>query len=255
MLMHDPAHAAVLVDFDGTLACIQDEPETVAPWPGVPEVLAALSRRYAVVAVVSGRPAAFLVKVLGPEVRVSALYGLESVVPGTDGRIAVAPDAQRWASVVAAQADRLEAEAPAGVFVERKGLCLTVHYRTAPQQANWVEQAVHGAADRSGLAVHPAKQSLELRPPVAADKGSAVIELAAGCAAVCYMGDDVGDLPAFTALDAWSTDGVATFKVVVRSSELDRDVEGAADLIVDGPAGAFAFLQSLASGELPSTDT
>ncbi len=42
--------------------------------------------------------------------------------------------------------------------------------------------------------------SWELRPPVPTDKGTVVTELAAGLAAVCFVGDDTGDLPAFEAL-------------------------------------------------------
>jgi trehalose 6-phosphate phosphatase len=252
-LVHDPDHAAVLIDFDGTLAAIDDDPAAVVPWPGVPELLAALTRRFAVAAVVSGRPAAFLVGALGTEVRISGLYGLESVDPGTDGRVDVAAGAGRWGSVVAAEADRLEADAPPGVFVERKGLSLTVHYRNAPDEEPAVEQAVREAASRSGLDVHRAKRSLELRPPVPADKGSVVADLAAGCAAVCYVGDDVGDLPAFAALDTLSAEGVTTLKVVVYSTELDPEVEAAADLTVDGPEGAVAFLEALSKGEAPDT--
>ena len=87
--------------------------------------------------------------------------------------------------------------------VERKGLSLTLHYRTNPQLAEAVRMWADFQAARSGLLVRPAKMSVELHPPIDVDKGSALIELcrAADVRAAMYVGDDIGDLPAFAALD------------------------------------------------------
>ena len=52
-------------DFDGTLSPIVADPADARPLTGAPELLAELARSFAVVAVVSGRPAAFLVRPLG----------------------------------------------------------------------------------------------------------------------------------------------------------------------------------------------
>jgi trehalose 6-phosphate phosphatase len=103
----------------------------------------------------------------------------------------------------------------------------------------WVDEA----ARRHGLAAHPARMSWELRVPLAVDKGSVVSELAAGLEAACFVGDDVGDLPAFAALDALP---VTALKVAVRSPEMAPELAAAADLVVDGPDGALAFLRRLA---------
>src|SRR2546423_231348 len=50
---------AFFFDFDGTLAPIQDNPDTVQPVPGVMDTLAALRERTAKVAIVSARPVEF----------------------------------------------------------------------------------------------------------------------------------------------------------------------------------------------------
>jgi trehalose 6-phosphate phosphatase len=82
---------------------------------------------------------------------------------------------------------------------------------------------------------------------VATDKGTIVARAAAGLAAACFLGDDVGDLPAFAALDRLAGAGTATVKVAVRSVESPPALLDQADLVVDGPAGALAVLEHLAS--------
>src|SRR3546814_12844712 len=97
-------------------------------------------------------------------------------------------------------------------------------------------------AERTGLVWGEAKMSRELHPPLSYDKGSAVEELVAGLDAACFMGDDVGDLPAFAALDRLAERGVATLKVAVTTSESVKAMVERADLLVDGPQGALAPL-------------
>jgi trehalose 6-phosphate phosphatase len=54
------SEVALCLDFDGTLAPIVKNPDDARPLPGLLELLAALAGRFAAVALVSGRPAAFL---------------------------------------------------------------------------------------------------------------------------------------------------------------------------------------------------
>ena len=103
------------------------------------------------------------------------------------------------------------------MVVEAKGLSLTLHYRTDPGLASQVEALAREVAGASGLVVRVAKMSVELQPPVAADKGKFVRSLAAHLRSVCYLGDDVGDLTAFSALDDLASLGVTAVRVAVRS--------------------------------------
>ena len=67
-------------DFDGTLAPIVEDPDSAAPLDGVPATLERLAARFGEVAVVSGRPLAFLERWF-PEpsgVTLVGLYGLEA---------------------------------------------------------------------------------------------------------------------------------------------------------------------------------
>ncbi len=238
------------------MAPVVPDPARARPLPGAAEVLAALARRYGRVAVVSGRPAAFLAEHLGPAgeagaggggpsaLRLVGLYGLESV--GTDGRVVAVGEAELWRPVLAEAAQRAEASAPTGARVERKGLAVTLHWRDRPEHEGWGTAEAGRLAAELGLVAHPAKMSFELRPPLEMDKGKVVAELAAGFATVAFLGDDVGDLPAFAALDALAGAGVRTAKVAVSSPEAPPDLLASADVVLDGPEAALALLADLA---------
>ena len=249
-LAADPRRTCVITDFDGTLAPIVPDPDRARPLPGVTETLYRLAARFGRVAVVSGRPVTFLASNLGlapplPEaLRVVGIYGLESL--GRDGSVVAHPAAEEWRAAVEEAAGRAETEAPAGVRVERKGLSVTIHWREAPAAREWAEAFTARASVDLGLAPYPAKASCELRPPLAVDKGSAVTDLATGFAAACFLGDDLGDLPAFAALDRLAAGGAVTVKVVAAGPEVPEPVLAAADVVVAGPEAALAFLADLA---------
>jgi trehalose 6-phosphate phosphatase len=91
--------------------------------------------------------------------------------------------------------------------------------------------------------------SVELRPPLEADKGTVTAQLATGLEAVCFLGDDRGDLPAFAALSELATAGVHTLAVAVASDEAPDELLQAADVVVQGPEEALSLLEVLAAGE------
>ena len=241
----DPARAAVVTDFDGTLSPIVDVPAEARPVEGAVEALAALAARYGLVAVMSGRPVEFLARLMPPGVVLSGLYGLEVV---RDGVSADHPAAGAWREVVAdvvrASADR----GPPGVGVESKGLSLTLHYRVRPDLEPAVLDWARAQADRSGLELRRAKMSVELHPPIPTDKGTALEALTGGMAAVCYVGDDRGDLPAYDALDRLAGAGVTALRVAVASSEAPPELIDRAEVVLDGPPAVVDLFRSLAAG-------
>jgi trehalose 6-phosphate phosphatase len=241
-LRRDPSSSAIFSDFDGTLAPIVADPAAAVAVPGVPELLGELAGHYRTVAIISGRPVSFLSPQLPPSVVVVGLYGLEV---RRDGEVQVDPGAERWRPVIADAVQRSEADGPEGMGVESKGLSLTLHYRVVPEAEARVHELAEEIAAGSGLVVRSARQSVELHPPVEADKGSALLALAADLGAACYLGDDVGDLAAFSALDTLRAGGTSVAKVAVGSDEAPQALLGAADVVVDGPPAAAALLRSL----------
>jgi trehalose 6-phosphate phosphatase len=238
------------LDFDGTLAPIVEEFDQAEPYPGTAARLAGLADRFARVAVISGRPVAYLLARLAGAgaTELIGLYGMERVQPDA-AEVHLAPDALPWRAPLAAAAEEAEASAPAGVAVERKGLATTLHYRNAPEHAGWVERFAARQAAERGVVAHPGKMSVELRPPIATDKGTVVAELAAGLRAVCFVGDDVGDVPAFAALARLHAGGgISTLAVAVESDETPRQLLETADLVVAGPMGVARLLDELSAG-------
>lgn len=249
--LRQPDQAAIITDFDGTLAPIVEDPGQSRPLPEAVDLLRRLGRRYGRVAVVSGRPAAFIADHLGlfdqdsqqQGLLVAGLYGLEKT-EGTE--VTPHPDAAEWRSVVDRVAAQAQHEAPSGVGVEHKGLSVVLHYRSAPEQEGWAGQWAEKAADETGLALHPARMSQELRPPIESDKGTAMTELVEGFRAACFIGDDLGDIPAFDALDRLAEDGgMDTLKVAVRSDESPPELLEGSDAVVDGPEGVVELFRCL----------
>jgi trehalose 6-phosphate phosphatase len=247
-LAADPAHGALFLDFDGTLAAIVDDPVGARPLPGVPALLADLATVFAVVAVISGRPTAFLRDVLHAPARVElvGLYGLERALHASG-------EAGEWARVIDAVVAEARAGAPTGVYVEPKGLTVTLHWRHAPEARGWVETFVTQVAATQGLAVHSGRMELELRPPLRVDKGTVVRQLADEQAGrlreVAVFGDDIGDLPAFEEVGRLGTPTapVGAVRVAAVDHESPAAVAEAADLRVPGAAGAVAVLRALAA--------
>lgn len=245
VLSEDPARTALLTDFDGTLAAIVPDPETAEPLAGAPEVLQALGERFAVVAVVSGRPVRFLARhlaVAAPAVRLYGGYGVEWM---EDGVVRVDDAVQAWAPQARAILDAARAQAPPGVGIEDKGWAVTLHWRPAPEAGRWAEDfAARWSAD-TGMVLQPGRMAVEFRPPVAFDKGTVVERLAAGCHAACFAGDDAGDLAAFAALDRIASAGTRTVRVAVADVESPPELVAAADVVVDGPRAALDLLRGL----------
>jgi trehalose 6-phosphate phosphatase len=242
-LRADPADTAVLLDFDGTLSPIVDDPESARPLPGAAEAVAALVGPYGRVAVISGRPVAFLAEHLPPAVDLVGLYGLERRGAGA---LVEDPIAAAWRSTVDDAVAEARRTLPAHIEVEHKGLSLTLHVRRHPERAGEARRWADGVAARTGLHARRAKRSVELHPPVDVDKGTVVEELAGDLGAVCFVGDDVGDLPAFAAVARLGQQGRRTVRVVVDSPEATTEVRAAGDLVVDGPEGALELLRRLA---------
>lgn len=247
-----PERAALVSDFDGTLAPIVEDPASARPLSGAPALLAALARRCQAVAVVSGRPAAFLARVLGPEVAASGvllfgLYGMERV---QGGEVVAHPEAQAWRPAVASALARARDRAPRGVGVEDKGLSFTLHWRGAPdpdRAAAWAREMAAGTVRRLGLEAHPGRMSLELLPPLGPDKGQVVEEVGQRASCAVYLGDDRADLAGFDALDRLAAGPCPlVLRVAVASAEAPPELLERADHVVEGPAGALGLLARLA---------
>ncbi|MER5547059.1 trehalose-phosphatase [Streptomyces sp. NPDC001118] len=256
-LLAKPTAAVVGLDFDGTLAPIVADPEQARAHPEAVPALAALAPKVASIAVITGRPAGVAVRYGGfagvpglAHLTVLGHYGAErwDAVTGTVTAPAPHPGVAAVRAELPGVLDR--AGAWPGTWIEEKGRAVAVHTRRAddPQAAF---EALRGPladlAARHGLIVEPGRMVLELRPP-GMDKGVALSEYVrkTGAESVLYAGDDLGDLPAFDAVDELRSDGVFGVLVCSGSTEVTELAERA-DLVVDGPSGVVHLLRTLAA--------
>ncbi|GEK23346.1 trehalose-phosphatase [Cellulomonas xylanilytica] len=211
-LAADPARRPLLValDFDGTLAPLQDDPSASRILPAGVEVLARLAQTSGVaLALVSGRAmhdlhvlaqvpeGTFLIGSHGAERARVTTFGLDrDVVQLTDEQ------ADRLASL-GAEAARI-ARGRDGVWVETKPTAVVVHTRLAEAvDAEPAEQEAIALGERLGSGVLHGKDVVEISV-LRASKGEALTALRdeLGAPVVLYAGDDVTDEHAFDALRA-----------------------------------------------------
>jgi trehalose 6-phosphate phosphatase len=97
---------------------------------------------------------------------------------------------------------------------------------------------------------HWGRKILEVRPPVALNKGLGVAHLLSetDVDVALYAGDDRTDLDAFDALRAAVTQGTLREAICigVASDETPPELEESADLLVNGPLGVRTVLEVLA---------
>ena len=252
-----PTATLLATDFDGTLSLIVDDPDAAVPLPGAAQVLQSLASSLGELAIVSGRPVEFLVDRLSGQLSAAdqsaadqsglpdsltlvGLYGLQQIRHGVRSDH---PESVAWPERVAALASAAETNGPAGMRVELKGLSITLHYRGQPQLGDQVEQYARELAATSGLVARTARMSVELHPPIDVDKGTVLLTLAHQLAGpVLFLGDDVGDLPAFDALDTLAESGLQVFRILAQSEESDDELLRRADLILDGPSAMIDLL-------------
>ncbi|WP_251093926.1 trehalose-phosphatase [Streptomyces sp. Caat 7-52] len=255
-LLAQPRTTLVGLDFDGTLAPIVADPEQARAHPAAVPALAALAPRIASVAVITGRPAEVAVRYGGfdgvpglEHLTVLGHYGAERWDAATGTLTAPAPH-PGVAAVRAELPGLLErAGAGEGTWIEEKGRAVAVHTRRAADPQATFESLRAPLADlatRHGLIVEPGRMVLELRPP-GMDKGVALLDhaRATGAGCVVYAGDDLGDLPAFAAVDELRKNGTPGLLVCSGSTEV-TELAQRADLVVDGPEGVVDLLRQLA---------
>jgi trehalose-phosphatase len=240
----------VLLDVDGTLAPIAPRPEDAAVPRLTRDAVAALARaRDAHVAIVSGRGARDAREIVGVDgVWAIGNHGFETIA--SDGTLTVDERVAAWSDAlgaVRARAAVAVAAAP-GARLEDKGATLSVHYRLAdPTAVPRLEQAVVDAADAAGLRVTRGRKVIEVRPPLAVDKGTAVLALArrlgatTATASLIFAGDDTTDEDAIAALREWRADAV-TIHV-----EGEEPRETCAEFRVGSPAELGKWLAALAA--------
>jgi trehalose 6-phosphate phosphatase len=243
----------VLCDIDGVLAPVAPRPEDARLTEGAREVLLCLRERVLLLGFVSGRGLADAERLVGLDgCAYAGNHGMELHRVGREPELA--PGVAEHLPAVTAFAGHWSGEriAAADVRLEAKGATLSYHSRGAadPGAARRLLVRIARAARTAGLVPTTGRELLEVRPPVAIDKGTAVRALldGSGASAALYIGDDRTDADAWLALRAMREEGSleTALGIAVASAEVPPEVREAADLEVPGPAGALEALRILA---------
>jgi len=249
-----PSRTAILTDVDGTLAPIAERAEQAAVPAAARQVLERLNERYGLVGCVSGRQAEEARRLVGLDgIAYAGNHGLELLLPGDE---APRPDPslagrEREAAEFVAGLEPATLAA-AGLRHEDKGPIQALHWRGAADEGHAEGQAHEIAveAGHAGLEPRWGRKVLELRPVGGGGKDAAVASLLAGgeLRAAIYAGDDRTDLDAFRRLRELGEEGELETAVCVGivSPEAPPELPEESDLIVDGPEGWLAILESLA---------
>lgn len=253
------ADLLVALDFDGTLAPIVDDPAVALIHEQAGPLLVDLAARVRAVAVVTGRPARQVLALggldevgneigeQGRELVVLGQYGNERWSSGV--RRVVSPKPPAGLASLIGDLPRLlrRAEVP-DAWVEEKGLAVAVHTRRVADPRAAFERVLPvltEAAEARHLTVEPGRLVVEIRAS-GMDKGIALRRLLeeTSARAAVFIGDDLGDVPAFETMHALRAEGVPTLLVCSGSDE-ESALRDLADVVVPGPDGVMEFLRRL----------
>lgn len=233
---------AFFFDFDGTLAEIAPRPQDVVlAEPLRLNLLRLHDLTEGAVAIITGRNRDEILSLLGAELPVAGLHGLDFPHPPAHPDAQREPEAARRARAQAIRPwlgplGRLVAAHP-GTLLEDKGQGLALHWRGAPEAEPVMLAAARQVLDAlgEGWQLQPGKCVAEIRP-AGEDKGSALrrflrIPPFRGRRPVAF-GDDLNDLPMLDA--AREAGGLAV-------AMGERDLP--ADLRLAGPAALAEWLE------------
>ena len=230
----------LFLDYDGTLAPFQEDPDKAYPYPGVREVLNSLMEKDDVyLCIISGRWTKDLIPLLNLEKQpeIWGSHGLERLLP--DGSYETAP-MEKSALKGLADGQHLLSSTGLSERCELKPGCVALHWRGLEDKEiqevkSKVEPEWRNIANEYKLELRKFDGGLELRVP-GRDKGDAVdtvlSKFEGGNYTASYLGDDLTDEDGFRSLKGRG------LSVLVRE-EL-RDTE--ADIWLKPPEEMINFL-------------
>lgn len=234
----------VVVDFDGTLSEIVDDPSEAVLLPHAAELLRSLAARCPV-AILSGRALSDLrARVAVPGAWYGGSHGFELVSPdGAEHRHAMTSSDELRGAIGELAA---ELGGTRGVNIEDKQFAVAVHYRNvSASDVGHVTATVRTIGRAHGLRVTQGRMVIELRPGTEWDKGRAldwILDQIDGTELnlPIYIGDDTTDEDAF---DTLRHKGIG---IAVRQSTVDERRSSARFSLAD-PRSVLAFLTRLDS--------
>lgn len=244
----------LIFDFDGTLSPIAPTSEAARLYPGVAALLQRAST-CAYVAIMTGRgieDGASKVNVEG--ITYIGTHGLEwsEGLPQSHS-VAIDPGSLDYVAPGTYLLNLVEERLAGlpGVTVQRKRVGGSLHYRLAPnreQARQKLLDLLSEPARRVNMRISENKQIIEIRSPLAIDKGQALRKFAQKHAlrGLVFAGDDRTDLDAILEMERLRQEGLSALAIVVRHpEETPPELLQHADMLVDRVPGMVALLREM----------
>lgn len=236
-----------ITDIDGTISKTAPTPQEAEVSPLCRHYLSILVKRLALVAAISGRPAAEVQNMVAVDGMVYiGNHGLEHL---DEGGLKLIRDVKDYVRIIKATIDELMPSLTMpGIIVENKAVTATIHYRLcANRQAakRKILATLKTSTQAKHLQIMPGKMSINLRPPVAINKGTAVLKLVQeyNLQAGVYLGDEITDMDAFKAIHAASRDSnFQGFAISITSREMPKRLLAESDFTLNGINDVERFL-------------
>ncbi len=249
----------MLLDYDGTLAPFRVDRFQALPWAGVRDLLNQIqSQGCTRIVVVTGRPAAEILPLLGvePAPEVWGLHGAERLHP--DGRRELeqlSPEIRARLDELAEKLRRESTGGSNGGLIEEKPNAIAMHWRgVSPARARIIEKRTRALfeplAQSDGLSLLEFEAGLELR--AGRDKGAAVTAILEEASDLnphrernpaafpaAFLGDDLTDEAAFRAIKNYRNHGGQGLGILVRNQPRPT----AADIWLQPPGELRDFLK------------
>ena len=240
----------LITDIDGTISQTAPTPQEARVSPLCRQYLSALCNHLAVVAAISGRPAAEAKNMINIDGMVYiGNHGLERY---TEGHTKFSKDIQNCSKIIKAALEELTPLiSTKGIIIDNKRVTATIHYRLCqdPQSAERnILTAIESSTHARGLRTIRDRMAIELVPPVEVNKGTATLDLIQeyNLQGGAYLGDDLTDIDAFRAIHAACHDlDFQGFAIGVISREMPEKLAEEADFTLNGVDDVERFLKWL----------
>lgn len=241
----------LVFDIDGTLSPIAATPGEARLYPGVAELLEQ-AKQHAHVAIITGRAiedGARMVNIEGlTYVGTHGVERADGLPPYTP--IQVIPEAMEYVSAGNYLLDLAEQEHFPGVFVARKSVGGSIHYRLAPdpeQARQSILALLEEPAQRVHMQLSEGKRVVEVRIPLNINKGHALRSFTQRykLQGVLFAGDDRTDIDALLEIEHLRLEGVKTLGVAVQHSDTLAELLAHADIVVQEVEGMVELLHTI----------
>jgi len=250
-LIHEALQKAtfgLITDVDGTISKTAPTPQEAKVSPRCRHYLSRLHNHLALVAAISGRPAADVRNMIG-------IYGIvyignHGLERWTNDHSELLSSARDYPRVVKSVIDELTPLlSMEGISIENKGVTASIHYRLSPQPQlaeREILKALEASPQAGSLRIIRERMAVDLLPPIEINKGTTTLDLIRdyNLQGGVYLGDDFTDIDAFRAIHTACRDlAFQGFAIGITSPEMPEELVTEADFTLNGVSDVERFLK------------